>query len=150
MFFRSKMIYLALILLPFSLRAELTFLDRVLFSDKAYVKNIKAEVFILTQEQICKVLCTPNLQIEQLSNDELYGKDTYLFFLLKNGGSKEAWGNLAVTVPSFHHPIDIPIPSLSNNGKPQFYMFYLGIVVSPNKPSGYPKITYKWDKLYTK
>jgi hypothetical protein len=90
------------------------------------------------------------LQIEQLSNDELYGKNTYLFFLLKNGASKHAWGNLAITVPSYHDEIDITIPSVSNNGKPQFYMFYLGQIVSPDKPSGYPKMAYKWDQLYTK
>ena len=150
MFFRSKMVYLILILLPFSLKADLTFWDKLVFSDKGYAKNIEVEVFILTQEQICKILCNPNLQIEQLSNDELYGKSTYLFFLLKNGASKEAWGDLAVTVPSFHDEIVIPIPSISNNGKSQFYMFYLGLVVSPDKPSGYPKVAYKWDKLYTK
>lgn len=135
---------------PQLLKADVKFVDWVLFSDKAYAKEIEVKAYIITQEQACAALCDPPQQPTQLSNKDLYGEKTYLFLQVKNTGKKHAWGILACKVPRYHDPIKVDISDLDNPKNYNTYLLHLGVIVLTNSKPDMPKISVQWDELYTK
>jgi hypothetical protein len=139
-------------MMPQILRADMNLVDRILFSDKAYAKEIEVKAFIITQEQACAAFCDPPIEPVQLDNKELYGKKTYLFLQVRNNGKKHAWGTLACEVPTYHMPIKISIFGLGRSDSYSYntYLIHLGsLLLTPNE-TGTPKISIEWDELCTK
>ncbi len=139
-----------MVLAPQIAKADMKFVDWVLFSDKAYAKEIEVKAYIITQEQACAALCDPPQQPIQLDNPTLYGKKTYLFLQVRNTGKKHAWGTLACSVPRYHVPIKVPIFDINNPKNYNTYLFHLGVIVLTDSKPDVPKISIEWDELYTK
>jgi hypothetical protein len=141
---------LALVLAPQIAKADMNFIDRLLFSDKSYASQIEVKAYIITQEQACAALCDPPQEPIQLDKKELYGKKKYLFLQVRNTGKKHAWGTLACTVPSYHVPIKVPIFDIDNPKNYNIYLLHLGSLGFVRGETGVPKISVEWDALYTK
>lgn len=150
--FRLKsMVILTLALGPQVANADMKFVDWILFSDKAYAKEIEVKAYIITREQACAALCDPPQEPIQLDKKELRGSNkTYLFLQVRNTGKKHAWGTLACSVPSYHVPIKVPIFDINNPKNYNTYLLHLGSLMLVPSETGVPEISVKWDKLYTK
>ena len=137
-----------MIVAPRIAQADLNFIERFLFSDKSYAKEIEVKAYIITKEQACAALCDPPEQPVQLDESELGGKKTYLFLQVRNNGKEHAWGTLACKVPSYHIPIKVDIGDLGKNYN--IYLLHLGSLGFLPSETGPPTISLKWDELYTK
>lgn len=149
-FFLKSVVALLMLLLPQIAKADMNFIERVLFSDKSYAKEIEVKAYIITQEQACAALCDPPQQPTQLEKKDLVGKKKYLFLQVRNTGKKHAWGTLACKVPSFHAPIKVDIGGLDNPKNYNIYLLHLGSLGFLPSETGIPKISVEWDELYTK
>jgi len=149
-FYLKSIVALLMVSMPQIAKADMNFIERSMFSDKAYAKEIEIKAYIITQEQACAALCDPPQQPAQLNNKDLYGKKTYLFLQVKNTGKKHAWGILACKVPRYHDPIKVDIGDLDNPKNYNIYLLHLGVIVLTNSKPDIPKISFEWDKLYTK
>lgn len=136
--------------IPQLLKADVKFIDWVLFSDKSYAKEIEVKAYIITREQACAALCDPPQLPTQLDKKELGGNKTYLFLQVRNTGKKHAWGTLACKVPRYHIPIKVDISDLDNPKNYNTYLLHLGSLAFVPSETGTPKITVEWDELYTK
>lgn len=148
-FYLKLIVVLMMLLAPQIAKADMGFVNWVLFSDKAYAKEIEVRAYIITQEQACAALCDPE-HLTQLDNKALYGKKTYLFLQVRNIGKKHAWGTLACSVPGYHVPIKMPIFDIDNPKNYNTYLFHLGVIVLTDSKPDVPQITVEWDELYTK
>ena len=149
-FFLKSIVAFMMVLAPQIARADMNVVDRVLFSDKSYAKEIEVKAYIITQEQACAALCDPPQQPTQLEKKDLIGKKKYLFLQVRNTGNKHAWGTLACKVPSFHAPIKVDIGGLDNPKNYNIYLLHLGSLGFLPSEAGIPKISVEWDELYTK
>ncbi len=149
--FLIKMVFIcALAFIPQLLRADLNFIERLLFSDKAYAKQIEVKAYILTDKQSADLLADSLQEPTQLLASELARvPKLYLVVRVKNLGKKNAWGTLACSVPRIWHPIKIPTISIRDD-----FCNYLicleGFSVAYSYENFKPKITFEWDQLYTK
>lgn len=139
-----------LALLPFSLRADMGIWNRMLFSDKSYANHLEVKAYILTDRQASSLLANPSDTPIQLIGSELAKfPRKYLVVRVKNLGNKHSWGTLACSLPRVWDPVKIPIITIG-----QDFCDYLicleGIAVVDGHEALAPKVTYKWDKLYTK
>src|ERR1700677_4924697 len=91
----KPIVVVVMLFIPYFAQADMNFIDRILFSDKSYAKEIEVKAYIITREQACAALCDPPVQPIQLDKSELVGKKKYLFLQVRNGGKKHAWGTLA-------------------------------------------------------
>jgi hypothetical protein len=151
-FYLKLMVMFSLILAPQILRAHMGFMERLLFSDKPYAKEMEVNAYIVTQEQACVALTSPSLEIIQLDNQELYQKNTYLLLRVRNTGKKHAWGTLACKVPTYHDPIKISIFGVGRSDRHSYntYLIQLGSLILTKNEEDTPLIQTEWDKLYTK
>jgi hypothetical protein len=136
--------------MPQLLKADVKLVDWLLFSDKAYAKKIEVKAYILTERQSADLLADPSKEPIQLLASELAKfPKKYLVVRVKNLGDKNAWGTLACSVPRVWDPIKIPVINIRND-----FCNYLicleGSYVAGNDEIFIPKITFEWDKLYTK
>lgn len=148
--FIKKLLVLIFMVLPFSLKADIGFWDRLFLSDKAYGKNIEVKTYILTGDQAAYLLANPKVEPEQRIGGELAGTSVnYLVVQVRNIGKKHAWGTLACTVPGVWEPINVPIVSIGDN-----YCNYIisldQIAVSFSHHTSAPQVTFTWHQLYTK
>ncbi len=148
--FLNLIVFILILVAPHIAKADMNFMERSLFSDKAYAKEIEVKAYIITREQACAALCDPPQQPTQLDNKALYGKKTYLFLQVKNTGKKHAWGILACKVPRYHDPIKVDIGDLDNPKNYNTYLLHLGVIVLTDSKPDMPKISIEWDELYTK
>ena len=139
-----------MVLAPQIAKADMNLVDRFLFSDKSYAKEIEVKAYIITREQACAALSDPPEQPTQLDNKALYGEKTYLFLQVRNTGKKHAWGTLACTVPRYHVPIKVPVFDMDDPKNYNTYLLHLGVIVLTDNKSDAPKISVEWDELYTK
>lgn len=146
----KSIIALMTVLTPQIAQADMNVVERLLFSDKSYAKEIEVKAYIITREQACAALCDPPQQPTQLDNKALYGEKTYLFLQVRNAGKKHAWGTLACSVPRYHVPIKVPIFDINNPKNYNIYLFHLGVIVLTDSKPDAPKISVEWDELYTK
>jgi len=146
----KSIVAFVMVLAPQIARADMDFIDRVLFSDKSYAKEIEVKAYIITGEQACAALCDPPQQPTQLDKKELYGHKTYLFLQVRNTGKKHAWGTLACKVPRYHIPIKVDIGDLDNPKNYNIYLLHLGSLMLVPSETGAPTISIEWDELYTK
>jgi hypothetical protein len=122
---------------------------RILFSDKAYEKNLQVKTYILRSDQVAYLLNNPNEEPEQLIGSEIATATNYLVVRVKNMGEKHAWGTLACTVPAVWDPINVPIVSIGD----EFCNYIISldkIAVLFSHDTFAPKVTFKWYQLYTK
>ena len=135
-------------IIPFVLRADVV--DKLLFSNKGYAKQIEVKTYILTQEQVAELFKEPNKEPIQLTVEELNKNDKNCFVVrVKNLGERHAWGVLSCTARTINKPFKIPIISIKN----QFcdsVLSIIGVVIAETENSPYPDISYKWSELYTK
>lgn len=141
---------LALVLIPQGVKADGTFIDRVLFSDKAYAQEIEVKAYIVTREQACAALCDPSEEPIQLDRKDLYGHKTFLLLLVRNMGNKHAWGTLACKVPRYHWPMKVSIVDVNNPKNFNIYLLHLGSLMLLPHEIGAPEVSIEWDALYTK
>ncbi len=149
-FFLKSIAAFIAVLAPQIAKADMNLLEWVLFSDKAYAKEIEVKAYIITQEQACAALGDPAQQPIQLDKNELGGKKTYLFLQVRNTGKKHAWGILACKVPRYHGPIKVEVGDLDNPKNYNVYLLHLGSLAFSSSEIGIPKISIEWDELYTK
>lgn len=149
-FYLKSIAVFVMLLMPQITMAEMNFIERTLFSDKSYAKEIEVKAYIITQEQACAALCDPPQQPVQLDKNELGGEKTYLFLQVRNTGKKHAWGTLACRVPAYHVPIKVPIFDINNPTNYNLYLIHLGSLMFVRSETGTPKISIEWDELYTK
>jgi hypothetical protein len=147
-FFLRAIVAIMTIVTPHIARADMNFFDRIMFSDKAYAKEIEVKAYIITQEQACTALCDPQQEVIQLSKKELGGNKTYLFLKVKNMSNKHAWGTLACKVPRYHGPIKVSVGDLDNQKNYNIYLLHLGSLAFIPSSTGIPEISVEWDELY--
>ena len=140
----------AFLLIPQFLRADLNFIERLFLSDKAYAKHIEVKIYILTESQSAHLLADPSKEPVQLLASELADfLKTYLVVRVRNLGNKNAWGTLACSVPRIWVPINIPVINIRDD-----FCNYLicleGSSVAYSDENFFPKLSFKWDELYTK
>lgn len=136
--------------MPQLLRADLNFVDRFIFSDKAYAKHIEVKIYILTESQSADLLANPSKEPIQLFSSELSKfPKKYLVVRVKNLGDKNAWGTLACSAPRIWEPINVPIINIRDD-----FCNYLicleGSYVAGSDENFIPKLSFEWDELYTK
>ena len=146
----KSVVALMVMLAPLIAKADMNLVDRVIFSDKSYAKEIEVKAYIITREQACVALCDPTQEPTQLDKKELGGNKTYLFLQVRNTGKKHAWGTLACKVPRYHIPIKVDISDLDNSKNYNIYLLHLGSLAFVPSETGVPKISVQWDELYTK
>lgn len=124
--------------------------NRMLFSDKAYAKQIEVKVYILTHGQAADLLANPSKEPVQLLSSELskFSK-FYLVVRVRNLGNKHAWGTLACSVPCIWEPVKIPIISLYEDFS-NYLICIDGTSVAMSYENFIPKLSFEWDQLYTK
>lgn len=149
-FYLKSIVAFMMVLTPQIAKADMNFVDRILFSDKSYAKEIEVKAYIITGEQACAALCNPPQKPTQLDKKELGGNKTYLFLQVRNTGKKHAWGTLACKVPRYHIPIKVPVDDLDNPKNYNIYLLHLGSLAFFPNETGTPEISIKWDELYTK
>ena len=151
-FLLRLMIALGLLSLPVTVKADMKFVDWILFSDKAYAKEMEVHAYIITQEQACAALCEPPQEPIQLDKKGLCRKNTFLFLKVRNNGTKHAWGILACKVPTYHIPIKVSIYGVGRSDRHAYnvYLIQLGSLGIVPSETGMPKISIEWDELYTK
>ena len=134
--------------IPQLLMADLTLFEKFLFSDKFYARNIEVKMYILTEKQSAALLKDPSKEPVQLFSSELVQvSNKYLVVRVRNLGNYHAWGRLACSLPGVWSPVKIPIIGLGECFS-DYFICITGIADS-NEPS-LPKLSYKWDQLYTK
>ncbi len=112
-------------------------------------KNIQVNAYILTSDQAAYLLSHSDEEPVQLIGSKLATTTNYLVIRVKNKGEKHAWGTLACTVPGVWEPIKIPAISIED----QFCNYIISIdrtAVAFSHHTFAPKVTFKWDQLYTK
>ena len=149
-FFLKTTVAIIMILTPQIVLADMDFIDRILFSDKSYAKEIEVKAYIITREQASAVLRDPPQEPTQLNKKELGGTKTYLFLQVRNTGKKHAWGILSCKAPRYHTPIKVAIDDLDNPNNSNIYLLHLGSLAFFPNETGTPKISVEWDELYTK
>ena len=144
--------FLLMVLMPQIAGAEMKLLDWLFFSDKAYVKHMEVQAYIVPKEDICELLLNFPERYQQLDNKSLYNKDTFLLLRVRNNGKKHAWGALACKVPTYHWSIKISVLGVGRSDFAHYnsYLIELGCLVSVANQPGAPKISIEWDELYTK
>ena len=144
--------FLLMVLMPQIAGAEMKLLDWLFFSDKAYVKHMEVQAYIVPKEDICELLLNFPERYQQLDNKSLYNKDTFLLLRVRNNGKKHAWGALACKVPTYHSPIKLSIYGVgrSNARAYNVYLIQLGSLIIVPGEIGIPAISIEWDELYTK
>lgn len=148
----KSIVALLMVLIPQIAKADMDFVDRILFSDKSYATEMEVKSYIITQEQACAALSDPTQEITQLDNKKLYRKNTFLFLQVRNNGKKHAWGTLACKVPTYHYPIKISIFGVGRPDRHSYntYLIQLGSLLLTQNETGTPSIKTEWDELYTK
>lgn len=151
MLLRSKWLFLFFFaLLPFSLKADMSLWNRMLFSDKGYAKHIKVKVYILTDGQAADLLANPSKEPVQLLASELSKFPVkYLVARVRNLGNKHAWGTLACSVPCIWEPVKVPILCIYKDFT-NYLICIEGFAVAESYENFIPKLTCEWDQLYTK
>ena len=148
--FRFIIIFL-IFLMPSQLLRSMDFIDRILFSDKAYAKHIEVKAYILSDSQASSLLADPSKEPIQLIGSELSKfPRKYLVVRVKNLGHKHAWGTLACSVPAVWNPIKIPILSMGDQDFCNYLISLEGISVVYSFETFAPEITFEWAQLYTK
>lgn len=119
-----------------------------IFSNKGYEKNIEAEVYVISEDNIGDTFNNIlKLQgIKQKSYQELYDKEIYLLLRLKNKGSVGAWGSLLCKFNGSNIRICINYVSFKEWDN---YLIPIG-KQTWSKSDSIPKVTIEWEKLYTK
>lgn len=127
----------------------------ILFSNKAYSKNIIVQTQFATKETIGKLIDDSKDDLSSIpreTNSDLQGKTNYLFVRIKNFENMSAWGKLSCSIND-RRPIEIDIPSLASNMSYwNHYVITFGGIIFPTKSekNGIPKIECSWDQLYAK
>ncbi len=129
---------------------RMSIIEKILFSNKSYAKQIEVKTYILTQEQVSDLFRESNKEPKRLSVEELNKNDkNYFVVRVKNLGSSHAWGSLNCQIPNVNLPVKIPVISIK-----QFYCDYVvclsGILISQENNNVAPTIKYNWSKLYIK
>jgi hypothetical protein len=120
--FLQAIVAIMIVVTPHIVRADMNFFDRIMFSDKAYAKEIEVKAYIITQEQACAALCDPSQEVIQLSKKELGGSKTYLYLKVKNTGNKHTCGTLACRVPSYSISIKTTVVAIASSKNFNFYL----------------------------
>lgn len=149
-FFLKIVLAIVLSLTPQLVRADLNFIERLFFSDKAYARHIEVKTYILTDEQASGLLASPSNEPVQLIGSELAkSRKKHLVIRVKNLGKKHTWGTLACSVPGIWETLKIPIISIQDD-----FCDYLicidGAAVAFSHDNFAPHVTFEWDQLYTK
>lgn len=136
------------ILLLISVEARADIMEFI-FLNKKYKENIKVEVYLITEDEICSLVKSDSLEkINQKSYKELDKKRVYLFVRLKNQGNRGAWGLLNCPIREGGFKINIPF-MMANMDKWNCYLISLSGFIWP-RDNSIPEITTKWERLYTK
>ncbi len=127
-----------------------------LFLNNSYRQNIKAEAYVVSEEQTIDLLKDSVIKTDSLKTyhqlfDMTNRRETaYLFIRLKNVGDKGAWGKLRCKdkVGYLNHEVIIPFMTAQMQG-------WNNYIISLNGSSwgiydSVPEITVEWDKVYTK
>jgi hypothetical protein len=144
-------IVLAISIIPFALKADTV--DKMLFSNKKYAKQIEVKTYILTQEQVAELFKNPDKEPKLLTSEELNviaNEKRYCIFRVKNLGELHAWGKLSCKIPGINGEIFLEIPCIRKSYYCDYLICISGVYVSSGKDYQYPVITYKWAELNTK
>lgn len=127
-----------------------------LFLNSSYRQNIKAEAYLLSEEQTIDLLKSNVVKTDLLkSYRELDGarnkaEAVYLFIRLRNEGGRGAWGKLRCKDKVGYLNVEVYIPFMTTKMRGwNSYIISLNGKVWGNYDS-IPEIIVEWDKLYTK
>ena len=143
-------IVILVLTVPFVVKANLV--NRILYSNKSYAKQIEVKTYILTKKQVAALFNNPGKEpilftAKELNN--LSRKEKYCVISIKNLGERYTWGILSCEIPGLHNSVTVEIPSIED-----YYCYYVvcisGSFESPAENSQYPKATFEWKALYTK
>ena len=143
-------ILILITIVPFTLRADV--MQKLLFSNKSYAKNIEVKTYILTQEQVAQLFREPNKEPHFFTSKELNNlarRKRYCVIRVKNLGKLNTWGILSCKIPGINENVQVEIPTIE-----KYFCDYVvcisGVYVGPGENSPYPIVTYEWSELYTK
>lgn len=129
---------------------RMIFLVRWLYSDRSYAKNIEVLTYILTDEQVCYMLCHPDEVIQQPSNKDLSSQNVNVVLRIRNLIGGHAWGRLSWMMPGRGWSI-VDVHYMPVPGKTKKYgdiIIPMGKIIAGRNDSPPEPITVKWDKLY--
>ncbi len=126
------------------------FLFRWIYSDINYARNIEVLSYILTDEQVCYLVCHPEEEINQLNQKELFLKEVNLVLRIRNLYSGFVKGRLSWSRPGEEWNTvdvkDIPIPG--NSKKFGDIIIALGVRIVGKDDMPPDPVSIRWDELY--
>jgi len=118
-------VLLLIFIMPFALKAGMV--EKMLFSNKEYAKQVEVKTYILTQEQVADLFKNPGKTPVLLTIDNLNKIDKlYLVLRLRNLGRMHAWGIINCKVPNIGIPIKISLVNIR-----EYYCDYVICLGSP-------------------
>ncbi len=129
---------------------KVLFLERWLFSNRGYAKEMEIKTYLLTDEELAWFLSHQDEEIKQPSQKDLYNKNINLLLRIKNHKGAAAWGSLAWKT-GYHSWQILQVGGLSGYDK-KFADFVIPIGIQPVLNSDEPpeEVRVKWLSLYTK
>ena len=128
---------------------DLDLLSRAYLSNKKYAKNIEVKAYLVTKDQVTKVFTEDNVEINQKTNKELYGREIFLLVRCKNFGDYRSFGTLNCQRSDRGNLMSIEIMMMPGYMKSYYdsvLPMYSGII--PNDENT-PVISCEWKSLYT-
>ncbi|NNM43941.1 MAG: hypothetical protein HKM07_06325 [Chlamydiae bacterium] len=126
------------------------FLERWLFSNRGYAKEMEIKTYLLTDEQLAWSLSHQDEEIKQPSQKDLYNRNVNLLLRIKNHRGASAWGSLAWKT-KYQGWQMLQVGGLSCYDK-KFADFVvpIGIQKVANSDELPEEVRVKWLSLYTK
>jgi len=122
------------------------YLTSALFSNKKYAENIKVETYLISENNLSRIIDNKwLLKIKQDKCEELFGKKVYPVLRLRNEGRLSAWGTFRfiTSIGTFRVEGDTRI------GEWMTYIFP-GSNYMSERGDRFPKSGFTWERLYTK
>lgn len=132
---------------------KMLFLERWMFSDRAYGKKIEVKPYLLNDAQVIQLLSHPEKEIEQPPQKDLYLKNVNVVLRIKNQGGIGAWGTLSYKLHNNWLKIDLKyIPPVDRKINKPVYdcVIPIGVAVPFDNDDLPDPIQIRWTHLYTK
>lgn len=128
---------------------EESMINKFIFSDVNYEKNIDTEFHVVTAEIAAELILleSPPSKIPTFTYENVRNEELYLFLALKNNGNKSPWGTLIFQAPLKNRKIHIY--SIYRDMW-SYFIIPLGKVRTEQDLKKITEGKLKWERLYSK
>ncbi|NNM43942.1 MAG: hypothetical protein HKM07_06330 [Chlamydiae bacterium] len=129
---------------------KIFFLEKWIFSNRGYAKQIEIKTYILTDEQVVWLLNHPDEEVEQPLQKDLHRKNVNAVIRMKNRGKEQFWGLFTWETPNLRsHLVGID-NNASYKDKFMNFVFPMGRRIYVDYDESPEEITVAWVTLCTK